>query len=156
MRTRSASDSAVPAGNATIVAVLARLYAFTGEERYRARAQDVAAAFAGVSSRNAMGHASLINAYEVLEAVQQIVIIGQRGEAATEVLLRAVFEASPPNRALMVVAPEAELPARHPAHGKGQVQSKPTTYLCVGTTCSLPMTTSEALSEALRRPHAPA
>ncbi len=155
VRTRSATDGAVPAGNATIVAALARLYAFSGEERYRARAQQVIAAFAGAAGANSVGHASLLNAFEVLASTQQVVIVGRRGEKATEALMGVVLQTSLPNRALLVVASDAGLPVRHPAHGKGQVTDEATAYVCLGSACSLPVTAPHALPEALPQPPGP-
>ncbi len=155
-RTRSATDNAVPAGNGTIAAVLARLYYLTGDERYRDRAATTITAFAGEVRRNFIPLATLLNAFELLEAALQIVIVGDRGEAATEVLLDVVHGASLPNRVLLVAADGAALPAHHPAHGKGRVGGKPTAYVCRGTTCSLPVSAPEALRAALPPPSAQA
>ncbi len=151
-RTRTATDNAVPAGNGTIAAVLARLYYLTGDERYRDRAAATIAAFAGEVTRNFIPLATLLNAFELLEAALQIVIVGERGEATTEALLGVVHGASLPNRVLLVAADGAALPAHHPAHGKGRVGGKPTAYVCRGTTCSLPVSEPEALRAALPAP----
>jgi len=82
--------------------------------------------------------------------------VGGRGEAATEALLGVVHGAALPNRVLQVAGDGADLPAGHPAHGKGQVAGEPAAYLCVGSTCSLPVSEPEALRAALPRPPAPA
>ena len=42
-----------------------------------------------------------------------------------------------------------ELPADHPAHGKGLVAGKPAAYVCEGPVCSLPLTDPQALTTAL-------
>jgi uncharacterized protein YyaL (SSP411 family) len=44
----------------------------------------------------------------------------------------------------------AELPAGHPAAGKGPVKGKPAAYVCRGQTCSLPITDPEALGKVLQ------
>jgi uncharacterized protein YyaL (SSP411 family) len=150
-RTRSAADNAVPAGNGTLAAVLARLYHLSGDERYRERAAATIAAFAGEVARNFIPLATLLNAHELLEQALQIVIVGGRGEAATEALLGVVHGAALPNRVLLVAGDGTPLPAHHPAHGKGRVGDKPAAYLCVGTTCSLPVSEPEALRAALAR-----
>ena len=152
VRSRTAADSAVPAGNGTIAAVLSRLYYLTGKDHYRERAKRVIAAFAGAVGRDIFSLATLLNAYELLHSAVQVVIVGERGNAAAEALLRTVYETSLPNRVLLVSAADAELPPQHPAHGKGQLDGKPSAYVCIGTTCSMPVTEPAALREALPRP----
>ena len=44
LRTKSAADNAIPAGNGIMVEVLASLYHLTGEDRFRAEAEALAAA----------------------------------------------------------------------------------------------------------------
>jgi uncharacterized protein YyaL (SSP411 family) len=148
-RTRNAHDNATPSGNGVQAANLARLYFLTGEGRYRDRAEAVIAAFTGEVSRAGSAYSSLLNAAELLQAGQQIVIVGRREEPDTGTLIDAVFQLSLPNRVLQVIAPEQSLPASHPAHGKGQVDGKATVYVCIGTTCSLPISDAAALPGAL-------
>jgi uncharacterized protein YyaL (SSP411 family) len=80
----------------------------------------------------------------------QIVIVGTRGEGGTDALLRAVWRAPAPARVLMVVPPDARLPPPHPAQGKGRVGEKATAYVCIGATCSLPLTESADLLNRLQ------
>jgi uncharacterized protein YyaL (SSP411 family) len=79
----------------------------------------------------------------------QVAIIGKRGEAATDALIRAAYSVAAPNRVLLVAAPDATLPVGHPAIFKPQVEGKPTAYVCVGATCSLPVTDALALEAEL-------
>ncbi len=152
-RTKTANDSAVPAGNGTMVGVLAELFHLTGKARYRERAEAIVAAFSGELERNFFPLATLINGNEILQRALQIVIRGTRGDAGTAALLRAVRAASLPNLVLAVVAPDAALPDDHPAAGKGMVGSKPTAYVCEGPVCSLPISDAAALADELRRRH---
>jgi len=48
-----------------------------------------------------------------------------------------------------VIAPEAALPANHPAAGKAQKDGVATAYVCIGETCSLPVTDAGGLSAAV-------
>jgi len=152
-RTKTANDSAVPAGNGTMVGVLAQLFHLTGKARYRERAEAIVAAFSGELERNFFPLATLINGNEILQRALQIVIRGTRGDAGTAALLRAVRAASLPNLVLAVVAPDAALPDDHPAAGKGMVGGKPTAYVCEGPVCSLPISDAAALADELRRRH---
>ncbi|MGE5768061.1 MAG: thioredoxin domain-containing protein, partial [Bacteroidota bacterium] len=149
VRTKTAYDNATPAGNGTMLAVLARLHFLTGKTAYRERADALVAAFAGELARNFFPLATLLNAAELLLSAQQVVIVGARGEPATDALLRAVTARCLPDRILQVVAPGEALPEGHPAAGKGQVDGRATAYLCRGMTCSLPITDPEKLAAAL-------
>ena len=151
-RTKSAADNAVPAGNGTLVEVLARLYLLTGEDRYRARAEAISTAFAGEVRRHPLPFATLLVGAAVLQAALQIVVVGERSAADTKALLATINAACLPVRALMVVAPGEALPQSHPAAGKGQVDRQATAYLCHGPVCSAPVTEPTALAAALRVP----
>lgn len=150
VRTKSAHDAAVPAGNGTMVGVLARLHAVTGEESYRERADALIAAFSGELSRNFFPLSTLLNGVELLTKPVQVVVVGDPVDPATDALRRAAFGPSVPNRILMRVTPDQTLPAGHPAAGKGQRDGRPTAYVCVGPTCSQPVTSPADLVDALR------
>ena len=149
VRTKSIHDNAVPAGNGTMLAVLARLFYLTGEEAYLRKAEAVSAAFAGEIGRNFFPMSTFVNAAEFLSNALQIVISGTRGDAATDALARQVLDLSLPNRILTIVDPETKLPSGHPAAGKGQIDGKPTAYVCAGLTCGPPVTDPDALRGAL-------
>jgi uncharacterized protein YyaL (SSP411 family) len=148
-RPKSAADNATPNGNGAMVGVLARLYHLTGEQAYLDRAEALVAAFSGELNRNFFPLATLINANDFLVNAVQIVVVGPRDDGATQALIRATHERSLPNRLLQVVAPDAQLPERHPAAGKGMVGGKPAAYVCKGQTCGLPVTHPKGLETAL-------
>jgi uncharacterized protein YyaL (SSP411 family) len=150
-RVKTASDSAVPSGNGTLVGVLARLHYLTGQDAYRQKAERIVTAFSGELSRNFFPLATLLNGSELLQKALQIVIRGERSEPATADLLGAVQGVSLPNRVLSVVDDRATLPANHPAAGKERVGGRPAAYVCEGPTCSLPHTDAAALAEDLRQ-----
>jgi uncharacterized protein YyaL (SSP411 family) len=145
VRTKTAHDTATPAGNGVMLGVLARLYYQTGDDAYRRRADALLKAFSGELEGNFTPIATLINSAELLMGGLQVAIIGKRGEPATDELIRAAYGVAAPNRVLGVVAPGAALPIGHPASFKPQVDGKPTAYVCVGATCSLPITEPSAL-----------
>ena len=148
-RAKTASDAAVPAGNGTMVGVLARLDLLTGDDAYRRRAEAILGAFSGELGRNFFPLATLINNAEFAQKPVQIVLAGEPGDAAFAALRRAVYEMSLPNRVVLAVKPGEKLPADHPAHGKGLVAGKPAAYVCEGPVCSLPLTDPHALTAAL-------
>ncbi len=145
VRSRQAADNAVPAGNGVMVEVLAGLALLTGEARWRERAEELVSGFAAAVAGQAPSHATLICGFDLMLSADQVVIVGRRGEAATDALLREVFSVSMPTRVLQVVGDAASLPDGHPARGKTRVDDKATAYVCHGQTCSLPLTDPAAL-----------
>jgi uncharacterized protein len=148
-RTKQAIDSPNPSGNGTMVGVLARLFALTGDAHYRERAEATVRAFAGEARRNIFAHGALFNGNELLQCGLQIVIRGRRGDADCDALRRAVGDFSLPNLVLDIVPPERQLPPGHPAAGKGQIEGRATAYVCEGPVCSLPMADAAALAANL-------
>ena len=151
-RPRTAADNATPAGNGTMVGVLARLYLLTGDDPYQHRANDLVKAFAPEIGRNFYPLTTFLNGFDVLTGPAQVVVIGERAESETTALLDAIFTHPLPNRIVSVVAPGDALPRSHPAAGKAQADGRATAYVCVGTTCSLPVTEPAALSAVLPSP----
>jgi len=152
-RAKTASDAAVPAGNGTMVGVLARLNLLTGDDAYGRRAEAILGAFSGELGRNFFPLATLINNAEFAQKPLQIVLAGEPAEPAFAALRRAVYEVSLPNRVVLAVKPGEDLPPNHPARGKGPVNGKPAAYVCDGPVCSLPLTDPQALSTALAELH---
>jgi hypothetical protein len=149
VRAKTAYDGAVPAGNGTMMSVLARLYFITGSSAYRDKAEALSAAFSGELGRNPLPLSTFLNGCEYLQRAVQIVVVGARDGADTQKLLRAIYDTCLPNRVLQVIAPDTALPGNHPAAGKGQIDSKATAYVCRGMSCSLPLTDAQELSVAL-------
>ncbi len=150
VRAKSVQDAAVPSGNGVMVEVLARLAYLSGASAQRARAERAVAAFSGEVERNFFPLASFLNAAEFLERAHQVAIVGTRGEAATEALIAAAWQAGNPWLVLQVVEPGSSLPLEHPAAGKAQVEGRPTAYVCRGPVCSLPLVEASALRTALQ------
>jgi uncharacterized protein YyaL (SSP411 family) len=148
-RAKTAADSAVPAGNGTLVGVLARLAILTGDETHRRRAEAIVETFSGEVARNFFPLATLLNNIQILEKPLQIVLVGEKDDPAFQSLLRAVYRVSLPNRVVLALAPGGSLPASHPAFGKGAVGGKPAAYVCEGPVCSLPVTEPQELRRLL-------
>jgi hypothetical protein len=150
-RPKTAADSAVPAGNGTLLGVLCRLAALTGDEAYRRRAEAIVETFSGEIERNFFPLATFLNNVELLLNPLQIVLVGERGSLAFEALRRAVYGVSLPARIITCLSPGGSLPTDHPAFGKGPVDGDPAAYVCQGPVCSLPVTNADALRDILDR-----
>jgi uncharacterized protein YyaL (SSP411 family) len=147
VRTKTANDQATPSGNGMLAQALVRLYYLTGDESYRVRCEALIAAFAGEVERNFFPLATLLNASEMLQRAVQIVVAGP--PAAAKPLADVAWRAPQPDKIIQSVAPGATLPANHPAFAKASA-GEPAAYVCVGTTCSLPLTAPDALEQHLR------
>ena len=132
-----------------MVGVLARLYFHTGEEAYRARAHALIDAFAPEITRNFFALTTYLNNVDLWLKPVQVAVIGERNDAATKALVQATQALATPNVVLSMIAPDAALPTNHPAGGKSQQGGKATAYVCVGETCSLPVTDAAKLGEAV-------
>ncbi len=147
LRSKPGYDNAVPAGNGVMAEVLVRLYMITEEAKYRDRAERVFGAFLAENPRENLHHPTLLIAWEMLTRGCQVVVAGDGPDA--DALWRAALVS--PNRLSVVtrVGADAKLADGHPAAGKGPVDGRPAAYVCVGTTCGLPITEPAKLAEAL-------
>jgi hypothetical protein len=148
-RTKSIADNAVPSGNGTMVEVLARLFFITGETRYRDRAEALIRLFSGDKPQYLLSVPGLLTAAELLDAAVQVVLIGEAGDPRTAAMRRAALTAPLALRVFSHVTTDRPLPAGHPAAGKTAIDGRPTVYVCVGPTCSSPLSEPEPLQAFL-------
>src|SRR5262249_50065745 len=139
-------DHATPSGNGVMLEVLAILYVLTGNSRYRDLADDVLGAFAGETVRNSIPLAAFLSGADFLLNNVQIVIRSGSGAGAMRAALAGCCV---PNRVVTVLPEGAESPKGHPTYGKTSIAGKATAYVCVGQSCSLPITDLEGLRTAL-------
>jgi uncharacterized protein YyaL (SSP411 family) len=149
VRPKSAQDGPTPAANGTLVAVLARLYALTGEDAYRVRAEQLLEVFSGEARRNPAVHAALLSGYGLLVEPVQVVIMRTTDDPALAELRATALGAPAPDLTVLTVPPGVGLAANHPAAGKALIDGQPTAYVCVGRVCLPPVTAPEQLAELL-------
>ena len=147
-RPKPIHDNATPPGNGVMADVLARLYHLTGDPCYRDRATMLLDALTPPETDKMIHQLSMMMGFEVLEHSTQIVIAGV-GKGA-DCLYRAAIDRAPPARLIIRLADDVILPDKHPAAGKGTINGQPAAYVCVGTTCTLPLTSPKALEDHLR------
>lgn len=149
VRTLTLSDNATPNGNGLMLDVLSRLWRLTGDAAYRALFDRAMAAISGQVSRNFFPIASSLNAIAYDMAALDVVVMGDPEDPGTVALIDAVREAGP-DRLLLQVLPDSDLPGSHPAHGRRLQNGKPTAWVCREMVCGLPMTDPVSLAEQLR------
>jgi len=144
MRPASTLDDATPNPNGISAQNLIRLAALTGDDSYRDAADRLIDGVLARGGDNLFGHVSVLNAIDMRLNLAQIVVTGERADA----LLEAALALPHLNRAVLR-APSAEtLPANHPAQEKLKAVSGPAAFICVGETCSLPVTEPDAIAAA--------
>jgi uncharacterized protein YyaL (SSP411 family) len=124
-------------------------YILTGEPLYRDRADAMDQLFSTPEIDKLVGQTVMLCGFELLIQATQIVVVGNKENADTKALLNTIHNTSLPNKILLYLNPDQQLPANHPAHGKGLIDGKPTAYICVGPTCGLPLQNSAELTKAL-------
>ena len=145
-RPRTAADNAAPAGNGQMAEVCARLFHLTGEDRWRARAENILRAFAGLPEQFAT-MPTILGAADTLAEGTSAVITGDPDDRRTAALLRAALTAADPAVVVFQAAPSRVLPPGHPAHGK--TGAEPAAYVCRGNVCGLPVSDPAALAALL-------
>jgi uncharacterized protein YyaL (SSP411 family) len=149
-RTKSIADHAIPAGNGTMVEVLARLFFITGEAAYHARAETLATLFSGDNPQYLVGVPGLLTAYEWLARdVRQVVLVGAPDDPGLPALRQAALTSPQPLKVVQTLPPGPPLPAAHPAAGKPAVDGRATAYVCIGQSCGLPLQDASGLQAAL-------
>jgi hypothetical protein len=149
VRTINALDDATPNANGTMVSNLMQLYLWTGEERYRDRAEAIVKGFGSALAKNVFSHTGLLTGVLDLLAPTHIVIVVPEGGDANA-LRRALADVSLPNAVVQEVRAGQSVAANSPAHGKHAIGGNPTAYVCIGPQCSAPVTEPAELVEAVR------
>lgn len=147
VRPAATYDEAVPNPNSVAAASLVRLAALTGDDAWRDKADRLIEGVLGAAGENLVGHAALLNALDLRLRGAQVVITGS-GERA-EALLDAARKLPTLNRIILRASDTSALPASHPAHDKIAAAPDGAAFICVGETCSLPVTDSAALTQTL-------
>jgi len=155
VRMRGALDDSTPSANGTMLTQLTRLWLLTGDETYQSRAERLVQAFAKEAQDSPLSFGAYLASTEFYFAPVQVAVIGRLKQAGTQDLVHEVFRAPTTTRVLQVIEPGDPLPQHHPAFGKKQEAHKPTAYVCVGQTCSQPVTNRKSLGHLLAAPGQP-
>jgi uncharacterized protein YyaL (SSP411 family) len=90
---------------------------------------------------------AMLNAIDLRLRGAEIVVTGQG--AAADALLAAARRQPPLDRIVLHASSAAALPASHPARAKLAGAREPQAFVCIGETCSLPVTDGEKLAAAI-------
>jgi uncharacterized protein len=147
VRPRATTDDATPNPNALAAQNLIRLAVFTGQHAWREQADRLFDGLVASAGENLFAHLALLNALDLRLRAAEIVVAGQ-GARADE-LLAAARKLPFVDRIVLRASPS--LPASHPAQEKIKAATDAAAFVCIGETCSLPVTEPYAIAEAATR-----
>jgi hypothetical protein len=151
-RVRTPIDQFMPCANGVMPAVLSRLYLATYDETYRNNCNSLIQAFTGEINGAYLGMTTFINSLETAVNGLQIVIVGPLTDPRTHELTNAVMGRALPDKLLVRIDPNEELPISHPARGKKMIDGRPAAYICQRGACGQPITNPVQLSQAMQLP----
>ncbi len=147
IRPAATTDEATPNHNAVAAQNLVRLALLSGDDSWRDKADRLIAAIAPAAVENAFMHMELFNAIDLRLRAAEIVVTGEG--LRSEELLNAARKLPPIDRIVLHAPSAGALPARHPALAQARAAAEPQAFVCVGETCSLPVTDAAGLLRAL-------
>jgi uncharacterized protein YyaL (SSP411 family) len=146
VRPSATTDEATPNPNAVAAQNLIRLAIFTGQHAWRDKGDRLFAGMAASAGENLFAHLALLNALDLRLQAAEIVVTGE-DERAGELLVAA---RKLPFLDRVVMRASHALPAHHPAHDKMKAAAHSAAFICIGETCSLPVSEPDALAAAIR------
>jgi uncharacterized protein len=153
VRPAATFDDATPNPNSIAAQNLIRLAALTGDAKWRERADRLFEGVIGAGADQLLQHAALLNALDLRLNGIEIVLTGPEHDRFAQAALRL-----PSINRIILRAPSADaLPPHHPAQSKIAAIAGSAAFVCVGETCSLPVTDPEKIADAIieMRPVAP-
>jgi uncharacterized protein YyaL (SSP411 family) len=147
IRPHSTADDATPNPNAVSAANLVRLAALLGDDAWRRRADRLFDGILPLAHKNLFMHVSLLNALDIRLGNAEIVVTGEDANRLLEAALAIPFV----NRSVIRARTAESLPAHHPAQDKLKTVTGPAAFVCVGETCSLPVTEPAEIAATIER-----
>jgi uncharacterized protein len=142
VRPHSTLDEAIPNHNALIAQNLVRLSALTGDDRWRARADQLFDGLLPLAVENLFGHVSVLNALDLRLRAASIVIAGSRSAEFAQTACALPYL----DRIVVRVGKAAELSPHHPAQAELKTAPMEAAVVCVGERCSLPFDQPDRIS----------
>ncbi len=142
-------DNAIPSGNSLAAESLLRLAVFLDKDDYRRQAARILLMMKEAMARQPTGFGRLLGVLDAfLAPSQEIAIVGDPADAATQALLATVRRRYLPHTVVALKRPgeESMLPL---LQGRDLVDGQPAAYVCENYACRLPVTSADALAELL-------
>jgi uncharacterized protein YyaL (SSP411 family) len=142
VRPHSTLDEAIPNHNALIAQNLIRLSALTGDDRWRARADQLFDGLLPLAAENLFGHVSVLNALDLRLRAASIVVAESRSTEFAQAACAIPYL----DRIVVRVGRADELLPHHPAQTELKTAPMEAAVVCVGERCSLPIEQPDRIS----------
>jgi hypothetical protein len=150
VRPKDYQDNATPSENSLAANGLLRLAALTGEVRYADAARRWLRALAPVVADHPSAFAYLLGALDrAVHPLVEVAVVGDPTDPATRALTREVTTRVLPGTVLLTAPPAVGADLSPLLQRRGQVEGRPTAYVCRDYACELPVTHPAALREQL-------
>jgi hypothetical protein len=144
VRPAATTDDATPNPNAVAAQNLIRLAALTGDIAWREQADRLFDGVLAGAADSLLQHAELLNALDLRLHAAEIVVTGPDHERFAAAALKLPYL----SRIVLRAPDAAALPAGHPAQAKIAAAGS-AAFVCVGETCSLPVTDPDRIADAV-------
>jgi uncharacterized protein YyaL (SSP411 family) len=132
-RAKPVQDAPTPSPNGVAALVLARLWALTDKPEWRAQLDRQLEAFAGTARELSLYGSTLLRAVDwAVHPVTRIEVAGPRGDGPACAMHLLALQTYRPRKAVV-----------------RKIADHPAATVCVGASCSLPVTTAEQLAKQL-------
>ena len=151
VRPRERFDNAIPSGESAAAEALLRLGVIGGDEEYLSKAALLLRGAAPTAGPYALGHGNWLKVFELYFAEpMEVAIVGGARDADTRALLSALHARYAPSRVVVGLDPEEPRPYPSPIiEGRGQIEGRPTAYVCKRYACALPTRDPDELAAQL-------
>jgi uncharacterized protein YyaL (SSP411 family) len=155
-RPKELMDNATPSGNSAAAELLLRMAAYTGEDRYRSRGEQIVRPLVPAMAEHPSALSQMLIALDFLIGpTYEVAIIGNPATADTRALLGVIQQQFRPNLALAVARPgDSDAISAVPLlQERPQRGGAATAYVCQNFACKEPVTAPEALAAQLAAIH---
>jgi uncharacterized protein YyaL (SSP411 family) len=151
VRPSATTDDATPNANALAAQSLVRLAVLTGQHAWREQADRLVEGILTRAGDNLFGHLALLNALDFRLRAAEIIVTGH--DAHAQALLAAARRLPFPDRVVARAADVLQAPGRNAMHdairAKIEASAESAAFVCLGETCSLPVTQPAAIAETI-------
>ena len=151
IRPASTTDDATPNPNGIAAQNLIRLAAFTGDHAFREQADRLIEGVLALGGDNLFMHVALLNAIDMRLNLAEIVVTGEGAAADALVERRARAALRQPRGAARAVG-RGVAGTRIRPRTRCKAAREPAAFICIGETCSLPVTNPDALTAVFAAP----
>jgi uncharacterized protein YyaL (SSP411 family) len=150
-RPRELTDNATPSGTSLACEALLRLFAFTADDRYRERSARVLTALVPSMRQHPSAFGHLLCALDdLIGPFYEVALVGEPAAAGMIALERALASRFLPRMAQALGSgSQTEEPVVPLLEGRTLVNGQPAAYVCQGFLCQQPVTSPEALLDAV-------